>query len=35
MSKKGAHIKICELKSNVATLKNLEILIGRIWGEKK
>ncbi|MEM3458404.1 MAG: hypothetical protein QXW63_05150 [Candidatus Bathyarchaeia archaeon] len=33
MSKKAAHIKIGELKSDVATVKNLEISIGRIFEE--
>jgi acetyl-CoA decarbonylase/synthase complex subunit alpha len=33
MSKKAAHIKIGELKSDIATVKNLEISIGRIFEE--
>ena len=33
MSKRAAHIKIGELKSDVATVKNLEISIGRIFEE--
>ena len=31
MSKKAAHIKIDELKSDVAVIKNLEVSIGRIF----
>lgn len=33
MSKKAAHIKIDELKSDVAVIKNLEVSIGRIFEE--
>ena len=31
MSKKAAHVKIGELKSDVSVIKNLEISIGRIF----
>jgi hypothetical protein len=33
MSKKATRIKIGELKSDVATIKNLEVSIGRIFEE--